>query len=448
MNAARKHLSKGFMSLTRHSPFFTSIIMQQEIVETEDLSAVMAVDGKRLYYNPTIVDLNVREVAEVLKHEAMHITNKHHIRMKRLKEKYKDEIESLQIDFGTTFNIAADLAINGLIVDDHFSSQCWRDSELLSNGCIPGWSDPFKDFPTKQSLEFYFKALLFLAEDAEDAEDQQQDDESQSSYNKEAKEEVRDAMKGQDNKMPKSTVLEAEESEDELAEDFEREISKAVMLSKQAGEESAIINQLLKEAGYESKPKINWRAELRRFFSQVTKGKPNYKKPNRRFDSNEIILPTNKVKSINEIVLLLDVSGSMSDECVNLVYKEIEEIICVEPNIKIRLIPFDDVPFTEYEKIFTKSNIPIKEEDRKRVGCGGTQFCNTLKYAESLKPQGIIMLTDMMPCDRMDFENYSSSLPIIFINTFVYSYCKTVMDDYCTIPKWCTSLLIEKEEDG
>jgi|TARA_Y100000289_G_scaffold33336_1_gene32954 predicted metal-dependent peptidase len=446
MNDARKHLSKGFMSLIRHSPFFTSIIMQQEIVEDENLPAIMAVDGKRLYYHPAIVDFHVREIAEILKHEAMHITNKHHIRMKRLKKKYAKEIEDLQIDFKKTFNIAADLSINGLIIEDGFVSKCWRDSELLSSGCIPGWDEPFENFPTKQSLEFYFKALLFLAEDAED---QPQDDEANcKSYNETAKEEVRDAMQGQDNKMPKSTVLEAKESEEDLAENYDREISKAIMLSKQAGEESAIINQLLKEAGYESKPKINWRAELRRFFSQVTKGKPNYKKPNRRFDNNEIILPTNKVKSINEIVLLLDVSGSMSDECVNLVYKEIEEIICAEPSIKIRLIPFDHKPFTEYEKIFTKSNLPIKEEDRQRVGCGGTQFCNALAYAESLKPQGIIMLTDMMPCDRIDFENYSAGLPIIFVNTFVYSYPETYMNQYCTIPKWCTSLLIEKEEDG
>ena len=83
MTDARKHLSKGLMSLIRQTPFYTNLLIRNEIVECDELDSFMATDGKRLIFNSSILQ-NTKEMAEILKHEAMHIANKHHIRCKQL----------------------------------------------------------------------------------------------------------------------------------------------------------------------------------------------------------------------------------------------------------------------------------------------------------------------------------------------------------------------------
>ena len=114
MTDARKHLSKGLMSLIRQTPFYTNLLIRNEIVECDELDSFMATDGKRLIFNSSILQCNTKEMAEILKHEAMHIANKHHIRGKQLEKQYA-KIEKYNIDFRIAFNIVADLAINSLL---------------------------------------------------------------------------------------------------------------------------------------------------------------------------------------------------------------------------------------------------------------------------------------------------------------------------------------------
>lgn len=432
---ARKHLSKGLMNLIRKTPFYTSLILKHKIIESDKINAIMATNGVNLIFHPSVLDLKVREMTEILKHEAMHIANKHHIRMKILEKRYKTQIKENNIDFRMTFNIAADLAINSIL---HSHYHCiWEESEILKGGCLPGMF-PFDELPNNQSCEFYFNELIKCCDKNAD----------ETASNLEIQELCKQNADGVDKpvKLRGEVLVNEEDSVSDMEQEFERNIAGAIQASKQAGSNESC--PLLKKLIGERNPgvNLNWRSELQRFFSQTTKGKPNYKKPNRRNQDDSIIMPSNKVKEPQEIILLLDTSGSMSDECVMMVYEHIDKILSVSPNTKLRMVPFDDAVFMDYIKTYDKSNIPIQDTDKMRYGCGSTRFCPALDYANSTTAAGIIMLTDMMPHDQAQFMNYNIKIPTLFVSVFLWDYDINMRDTYCTEPKWANICYIKKEE--
>ena len=436
MSEAREHISKGLMRMMRKTPFFTSLLLRSKIIESESMDALMGVDGTHLYYNPAVKDLNLRELVQILYHEAMHVANQHHIRAKQLQEKYKREIKAVNLDFPITFNIAADLAINSILADKY--ENIWRESNVLKNGCVPG-TDPFEDFPNNKPVEFYFKQLLELAEkcDTPDPVSVLVEMERDKDFKDHANE-IKHSMK------LAGEVLVGENSIEEMTNKLELDIASATIASKAAGEDHVLVNEILQER--DSEKHLNWRTELDTFFKQVTKGKPNYKKPSRRFPNSEFIMPSNRDKQTNKIILLLDTSGSMSDDDVAKVYDHVEQILSVNVGASIELVPFDDEVFMDNIYIYDRSCLPIKPIDRKRFGCGGTNFTQALKYAEGEMPQGIIMLTDMMPYDDNEFKNHIPKFPTLFISVFLLNYSIKFKENYCCEPRWANITYLKKDD--
>lgn len=394
---ARDCISKGIMHLMRSSPFYSTIIVKQKIIEDPKLDAPMATNGESLKYNPDhIVKLNNKETYEILKHEAMHIANKHHIRMKTILPKYEKKAKELNIDLHRAWNVAADLAINSLLVHvDHES--IWRSSDVLKHGCIPTES-PFTDYEKLKSAEYYMHKVMDDVENSEDREHK--------------KEQL--GLNGRDKEIS-GIIEEAESSEQEAEAKTNAMIAAASVMAKGAGSNpSNSVKQLIDE--YLGEAKVNWRSEIDRFILVSTKGKPNYRKPSRRFESNDFIHPSKKNKTVNKIVILLDVSGSMDDKAVASVYEHMTSIVKHHEKIQIELVPFDDEVFEEEITYFNKSNLPVKDTDRKRVGYGGTKYVPAAQYALNKQDvNGIIMVTDLMPFDESEFHSTKIHKPFLML---------------------------------
>lgn len=62
------------------------------------------------------------------------------------------------------------------------------------------------------------------------------------------------------------------------------------------------------------KPQINWRQQLRMFMNSTCqrKERSTWRRPNRRYLHQDIIMPTLEGNSIREVVLARDTSGSMT----------------------------------------------------------------------------------------------------------------------------------------
>ena len=395
---ARDVMSKGIMHLMRKSPFYSTIIVKQQVIEDENLNAPMATDGKRLLYNPLqIKSLNNKTIYEILKHEAMHITNKHHIRMKVLEKKYNDVVKNLNIDFHKAFNVAADLAINSLLV--HVDHENVWDEGILSKGCVPG-KVPFEDYPIEQSCEFYMKRLIDNVKEQDKSE--QEDKAKELGIHKDCSNNSCGEILGAEGDL---TQAEAEAN---------AQIAAAIVMANGSNaDESKHVKAMLTKM---KSIKLNWRNELDKFIMKTTNGSPNYRRPNRRYTSSEFIMPSNKHKSVDNIMLLVDVSGSMSDEAVTSVYDHITNIIKYSKNTTVTMLPFDHEVFVNDMKVFNKSNIPVKDKDRDRISYGGTKFTDPTIFALSKRPSGIIMLTDLLPYDLEDFNELKISTPFLMLS--------------------------------
>jgi len=416
---ARKAISKGIVAVMNDSPFYTTIILKHEIVENPQLPAIMGTDGKNLMFNPNLVDqISETDIREILKHEAMHVAYQHHIRLVELRKSYGPRCKEMGIDMHETFNIAADLAINSLLLEHQ--EDTWRNSEILMAGCIPGYGK-FRLFETNQSAEAYFKELLDTFDDLPQSLQQamqetgggagdQGEGESERQFT-----EITDIEGADFGKVYESPEKDMQKAQQEAI----KMIASASVASKAAGRECRTAQALI--TGHEAPAALNWRVELQNFMAQYTRSRPHYRKPNRRFQDSNIIFPCNKDREDRTIVLLLDVSGSMSDQAVTTVFDHISDIIRAKPGTKIHLVPFDAQVFKDSIKIFDASNVPIKDMDRKRAGYGGTLFMPAVKYAEGLNPSGIIMLTDLIPCDSYAFTKWKPKVPCLVLS--VYRTC-------------------------
>ena len=77
-----KTIKQARVEMLLHSPFFASVVMSLPLVENEELPAAMGTDGLSIMYNPKMLaTLTKEQIKTIFAHEAMHVTNLHHLRM-------------------------------------------------------------------------------------------------------------------------------------------------------------------------------------------------------------------------------------------------------------------------------------------------------------------------------------------------------------------------------
>jgi len=460
-STARRNLSKATMRIMRTSPFYTTIVLKHKFVEDKSVNGI-TINGKSIRYHPDIVEkIPVPELAECLKHAAMHVAHKHHIRGSKLKQRYENVCKRKGLDFDTTFSVGADLSINSILKIKN--EYIWGRNELPRHMIVPGHGQ-FHDFQDGESAEEYFLQILKKIDD-KDENDDQDDRRSDPQGSIREKTEDQKTKTAESNEETKEEIPEKlrEETKDEEAEEpdlggfeiikpgkkceeaeneTETVISAAIVAGRGGGKqecESAkdIILQHVKP------PTLNWRAELSQFINQTTKGKPNYRHANRRMYGGDFVYPTNKDKSPKKAILLLDVSYSMPDECVQAVFGHIEDILTVKRNMTVELVPFNTGVLTDSIKEFTSINTPIESNDRTRAGYGGTMFMPAVQYAEAQASSGIIMLTDMEPCDGHAFKEHKPRVPWLILSVQNYLYKRDVHANCHYSPKWTKVLEIK-----
>src|SRR5215208_5779059 len=102
MSAARNRIAVARTNLIIEQPFFASLSLKLEVVETMQVST-MATDGVHMFYNPKFVNgLPMREIEAVICHEVMHCANGH-VWRRDARDRKK-------------WNYACDYAINPMIV--------------------------------------------------------------------------------------------------------------------------------------------------------------------------------------------------------------------------------------------------------------------------------------------------------------------------------------------
>ena len=200
--------------------------------------------------------------------------------------------------------------------------------------------------------------------------------------------------------------LTAEESK-QLTEDITQAIRQGIHADAKAGQgglhDALGLGELVT-------PKVSWRALLRMFMNSTCRKKEQstWRRPNRRFLHQDILMPSLQGNSINEIVIGRDTSGSMLyGDRLKIATSEIVGIAKAISINKIHVIDWDGE--VENHEVYSSDTLSTAPAIKTATGGGGTDpsCVSTYLKEKGIKPDCVIMLTDG---DIYNWGNWTSPL--------------------------------------
>jgi predicted metal-dependent peptidase len=186
----------------------------------------------------------------------------------------------------------------------------------------------------------------------------------------------------------------SKEEVDELAKEVDQalrqgKIAAAKMHGKGAGSAHRDLDELLN-------PKVDWRQELREFVSATCAGRDfsSWRKPNRRFLSHDIIMPSLVSERVDRMVIGVDTSGSIGGPELTRFLSEVVAIAeTVNPD-KVDLI-YWDAEVAGHE-VYNSGTLATLVNSTKPKGGGGTNVSCLSNYLNkhAIKPECVVVFTD------------------------------------------------------
>jgi predicted metal-dependent peptidase len=185
----------------------------------------------------------------------------------------------------------------------------------------------------------------------------------------------------------------SEEAKTQLEKDVDQAIRQGLMAEKKVGNGAGNLNRAL---GDLLAPKVDWREVLREFVKSICAGRDvsTWRKPNRRYISSGIYMPTLVSERVGHIVVGVDTSGSIGVAEINEFLSEVKSIADdVKPEM-VDLLYWDSA-VAAHEK-YDENDVPNIVSSTKPRGGGGTSPSCVTDYMakENIQPECVIMLTD------------------------------------------------------
>ncbi|MEL0098677.1 MAG: VWA-like domain-containing protein [Opitutae bacterium] len=186
----------------------------------------------------------------------------------------------------------------------------------------------------------------------------------------------------------------AEELTDDEQRDLEREIDEAIR-------QGALIAGKLGTGGDRDldellQPQVDWREVLREFVQSTCTGHDysTWARPNRRFIAANVYLPSTISERVDELVIAIDTSASISQSDITTFLSEVKSICDVVQPETVRLLYWDTSVCGD-EK-YNGAEVANMVASTKPKGGGGTYVECVTKHmqAESITPQAVIVFTD------------------------------------------------------
>lgn len=183
----------------------------------------------------------------------------------------------------------------------------------------------------------------------------------------------------------------------EQEEKLRREIDQAIRQGKAAAKAAGVTAGGLTIALDELlAPQVDWREQLKEFVRSTCADKDtsSWRRPNRRFLHQDIYMPTMVGQAIKELVIAVDVSGSMGGPPMVKVMSEVKGLAEQLSISKIHVLYWDGV--VQVHEEYDASSFKDWVNTTKPVGGGGTTPACVPDYLRSkaIEPDAVIMLTD------------------------------------------------------
>lgn len=353
-------LSLAFSKMTIKRPFFGAVAAPMEKVLLDDPSDPLfaaiptaGVDGVKMYFNVLYcLNLSFDQLYGLARHETGHQALGHSFRRNG-----RDPV---------VWNIACDAVINYDIRADG--------DALPDGGVYFDWVDE-----TLSAEEVYVKLLTENKDDLDDflqqcgaGSDGEDDDEG--------------APQGKGKGLPRDVLdAPAEASEAEVS----ARVASAARMAKLAGEGGATLDRVI---GGALEPRVRWQDVLRSFMHSATeRADYTFKRPNRRFVSSNIYMPSLFSEAMGRLVIGVDTSGSIGPEILDQVAGELSSIVADCRPSRV------DVVYCDYVVSSVESFTPDEPVKLHPKGGGGTRFKPVFDWVEANTdepPVALIYFTD------------------------------------------------------
>jgi len=308
---AYRKIKAARLFLCSNNPFFSRItydLIFQEAIDKKRIKTA-ATDGVRIIYNPDfILSLKSKQVEFLIAHEVMHCCLLHMTRRGNRNPKI--------------WNYAADYAINLLLIDPIDKSR--NVGEFIESGL---YDKQFIDWSTEQIYEYLLKNPP-KKQPKNDGQSGDGDGQSGDGYYEEVPGTGDDVMeKGEGKDLGKSIdKVEGDEGNEEVDIEKQRDKMSADELGRDwaskakiaASSGGAMANRFFNYLKKTSN-RTNWKSLLRSFFRTALDDNINYVWPPRRQMGREFknYGSVDKANDYENVVLAIDISGSISQEALN-----------------------------------------------------------------------------------------------------------------------------------
>ena len=333
----------------------------------DDKIPTACTDGRNELYGKEFTDsLTDAELRFVILHENYHKLYRHLTTWKHLCD------ENVQLA-----NMAMDYVINLKITDDNKDGF----AVMPEMGLL---DEKYRDMDTAQVFK--------LLKDNPPPEDSGGDGEGDSGSGSGSS----DGQQG--NKSPQGFDEHNWAGASEMSADEQRELAKDI---DEAIRQGAMIAGKLGSGGDRDlaellEPQIDWREVLREFITSTCSGSDysTWQRPNRRYISAGVYMPSGISEQVGELVVAIDTSGSIGQNELGHFLSEVKSICEVVKPDKVRLL-YWDTQICQDEK-YEMHEIDDLVKSTKPKGGGGTMIECVPEHMtkEGIKPQACIVLTD------------------------------------------------------
>lgn len=368
INQAKEAIIKARVALVMSHPFFGALALRLKPV-ADPTCKTMWTNGVHLGYNPAyVMSMTPHEVQGTICHEVLHCANGHIWRRDARHPK--------------KWNIACDYAIDPIVEDAGMVQK-----DKLIN---PAWKG-------KASEEIYT-----LLPDAPDGGGNQP---SQGSGDQgDGTSDGNDP--GEGDYGPGAVRDGDRQTAAEMESDWKVATIQAAQVAKAQGKLPASLELFIGEI---TRPKIDWKSELRRFIQQAARNDYSWKRPNPRYMASGLYLPSLHSEQMPAIVVAVDTSGSIGHAELNAFASEINGIADEARPETIHVV-YCDAKVAHVDKFEAGEQIVINPK-----GGGGTDFAPVFEYVaeQGIEPACLIYLTDL--CGS--FPRQAPDYPTLWVST-------------------------------
>lgn len=252
-------LDRAKVSIVTQHPFFASLLMKRKLIADESIKTAAVDQRGQIYYNPKFIEqLSVDQTVFLLCHEVGHVMGQHAARRGSRTAK--------------RWNVAGDAWINDML-------RAASVGEFISGGVdMPGSKD--------ETVDEIYNKLPDMPDDG--------------------------GGPGGigDDLIERGNPLDPDEA-DRIDAQTRVEIAQAAQAAKMQGGMPAALAEIVADL---IDPGTPWYEILERYMVSFTKGEYSWSRPNRRFAPQYYLPSTGKIAQMGEVVIQVDVSGSISQE--------------------------------------------------------------------------------------------------------------------------------------